>query len=558
MSWVNDSGQRNLRNRCYTYAGLDWYPRIEYPEPSVELTYIKDASQPVGDAGDDYIGFDRFGRTVDMNWRKTTDGTALDHIQYGYNRASNRSWRKNLATSGQDEAYRYDGLYQLRDFARGNLNINCTLVGAIPEAEEEFTYDPTGNWQAYVRKSDGTTDLDQTRANNKDNQITQIDGSSGGIAHDLAGNATQMPPDASGDWDKSLTITWDAWNRIVKLEDGGAEVGAYEYDGLYRRTTKTVSGVTRHAYYSNRWKPLEERLDASTDAERQYFWGARPNHRDELILRDRKTGAPPILDERLYCAMDYFNPTAVFDKLGVVQERYGFSGFGTQRIMAPDFGARTASSFAVEIGFQGQFLDEETGWYDYGYRYYSPEIGRWTTRDPIEEDGSLTLYAFVTNAPIQSADFLGLKKVNCVKIWFGKVTMIGAKFSPKEIDVSDAKDVGLNAAQATLCLMACVVLEDNYNRMQQKGEPARDTCPADKECKQTAEHKVAGGAFEEDTSGPNGGDEKMKVGVVVASHGTIKGQESPDPLKRGFDRPDPKCTCEFETTGATVRQYCCE
>ncbi len=274
----------------YTYPGLDWYPRIEYPEPGVELTYIKEAGQPVGDAGDDYIGFDRFGRTIDMNWRKTVGGTELDHIQYGYNRASNRTWRKNLvAASGQDEAYQYDGLYQLSDFSRGNLNINCTLVGAIPEAEEEFTYDPTGNWQAYVRKSDGATDLDQTRVNNKDNQVTQIDASSDGIAHDLAGNTTQMPPDASGDWNESLTITWDAWNRIVKVEDGGAEVGAYEYDGLYRRTTKTVSGVTRHAYYSNRWKPLEQRLDTSTDAERQYLWGVRPNHRDELILRDRKT-----------------------------------------------------------------------------------------------------------------------------------------------------------------------------------------------------------------------------------------------------------------------------
>ncbi|MEM1296277.1 MAG: hypothetical protein AAGH89_12995 [Verrucomicrobiota bacterium] len=158
----------------------------------MELTYIKDAAQPVGDAGDDYIGFDRFGRTADMNWRKTSDSSELDHIQYGYNRASNRTWRKNLvATSGQDEAYRYDGLYQLSDFSRGNLNINHTLVGAIPENQEQFSYDPTGNWLGYVRKSDGSVDLDQTRVNNKDNQITQIDASSEGIVHDKAGNTTK-------------------------------------------------------------------------------------------------------------------------------------------------------------------------------------------------------------------------------------------------------------------------------------------------------------------------------------------------------------------------------
>ncbi len=396
----------------YTYAGLDWYPKIEYPEPGVELTYIKDASQPVGDAGDDYIGFDRFGRTVDMNWRKTVGGSELDHIQYGYNRASNRTWRKNLvATSSQDEAYQYDGLYQLSDFARGDLNINHTLVCAVPKAKEHFTYDPTGNWQAYVQKSDGTTDLDQSRANNKDNQITQIDGSSDRVAHDKAGNTTQMPPDASGDWSKSLTLTWDAWNRIVEVEDEATEVGAYQYDGLYRRTTKTVSSVTRHHYYSNRWKPLEERIDASTDAERQYLWGARPNHRDELILRDRKTGALPVLDERLYCAMDYFSPTAVFDKMGVVLERYGFSGFGIRRVMAPDFSERTSSSFEVAFGFQGQFLDE-TSSYNFGYRTYNPPIGRWFSRDPIQEIGGSNLYLTSLNNTLLFIDKFGLDVAN--------------------------------------------------------------------------------------------------------------------------------------------------
>ena len=378
----------------------------------MELTYIKDASQPVGDAGDDYIGFDRFGRTVDMNWRKTVGGSELDHIQYGYNRASNRTWRKNLvAASGQDEAYKYDGLYQLSDFSRGNLNINRTGIGAIPETEEQFTYDPTGNWQAYIRKSDGSVDLDQTRVNNKDNQITQIDDSSDGIAHDLAGNTTQMPPDASGDWSKSLTITWDAWNRIVKVEDGATEVGAYQYDGLYRRTTKTVSGVIHHTYYSNRWKSLEERIDTSTDAERQYLWGARPLHRDELILRDRKTGAPPVLDERLYCTMDYFNPTAAFDKLGVVQERYGFSGFGIRSVLAPDFTLRTASNFGLVFAFHGQFLDDEISFYNYGFRSLSPAIGSWMSRDPIEEIGALSLYQFAEGDPTNLVDMFGLEPV---------------------------------------------------------------------------------------------------------------------------------------------------
>ena len=34
-----------------------------------------------------------------------------------------------------------------------------------------------------------------------------------------------------------------------------------------------------------------------------------------------------------------------------------------------------------------------------GYRYYSPEIGRWGSRDPIGEEGGSNLYSFVFNSP---------------------------------------------------------------------------------------------------------------------------------------------------------------
>lgn len=44
----------------------------------------------------------------------------------------------------------------------------------------------------------------------------------------------------------------------------------------------------------------------------------------------------------------------------------------------------------------------------YGYRFYSPELGRWLNRDPIEEMGGLNLYAFVDNAPLNDVDAFGL------------------------------------------------------------------------------------------------------------------------------------------------------
>ena len=43
-----------------------------------------------------------------------------------------------------------------------------------------------------------------------------------------------------------------------------------------------------------------------------------------------------------------------------------------------------------------------------GYRYYSPELGRWVSRDPIAELGGDNLYAILMNQPTIDVDYLGL------------------------------------------------------------------------------------------------------------------------------------------------------
>jgi hypothetical protein len=43
-----------------------------------------------------------------------------------------------------------------------------------------------------------------------------------------------------------------------------------------------------------------------------------------------------------------------------------------------------------------------------GYRYYSPQLGRWITRDPIGERGEFNLYAFVGNRATDTSDAWGL------------------------------------------------------------------------------------------------------------------------------------------------------
>jgi RHS repeat-associated protein len=59
--------------------------------------------------------------------------------------------------------------------------------------------------------------------------------------------------------------------------------------------------------------------------------------------------------------------------------------------------------------FSSKYLDQETGLYYYGYRFYSPALGRWASRDPIEEQGGLNLHVIVLNDPVNSVDAFGLR-----------------------------------------------------------------------------------------------------------------------------------------------------
>lgn len=44
----------------------------------------------------------------------------------------------------------------------------------------------------------------------------------------------------------------------------------------------------------------------------------------------------------------------------------------------------------------------------YGYRWYDPVTGRWPSRDPLEENGGVNLYGFVSNNGFNKWDYLGM------------------------------------------------------------------------------------------------------------------------------------------------------
>jgi len=396
----------------YTYAGLAWQVVVSLPQPEIELNYKRQSGEPVSDAGDIYFGYDRFGRSIDLRWQKS--GTPLVHLRYGFDSNSRRTWRNDLvapSTGQQDSHYRYDTLSQVISEDRGDINVNRTAIAGIPASGSRWDYDETGNWKVYQQLANGATTLDQPRTHDKGNRLLEIGAGAGSIRVDRVGRMLELPP-VEGAWDETFEIVWDAWSRIVEVKQGESTVGKYSYDGLTRRITRETGGDLIHTYYSDTWRPLEDRVaDAGTPTtptvKAHYLWGAR--HRDDLIRRDRATSTPGTLDQTRYVLMDYFSPSAITDASGTVTERYSFSAFGLRNICAPDYTPRSTSAEAFDFSFQGQFEDSETGWLNFGFRYYIPALGRWPSRDPIQEEGGANLFAFSENDGVGSVDFLGLK-----------------------------------------------------------------------------------------------------------------------------------------------------
>ena len=111
------------------------------------------------------------------------------------------------------------------------------------------------------------------------------------------------------------------------------------------------------------------------------------------------------------------NVTEMMDIAGAVYMHYEYDPFG--RITNPPAGWH--NGFWNPFTFSTKYMDRlqyyelnaapgtefKEPLYYYGYRHYSPELGRWLSRDPIGEGGGENLFAFVENNPTRKIDLLG-------------------------------------------------------------------------------------------------------------------------------------------------------
>ena len=94
------------------------------------------------------------------------------------------------------------------------------------------------------------------------------------------------------------------------------------------------------------------------------------------------------------------------DGTGTLVRRMDYDPFGNT-LIKETYVTTPGLDAALTYGFSTKPADPETGLIYYGYRYYDPVNGRWTSRDPIGEYGGINLYGFVGNDGVNRLDRLG-------------------------------------------------------------------------------------------------------------------------------------------------------
>ncbi len=85
---------------------------------------------------------------------------------------------------------------------------------------------------------------------------------------------------------------------------------------------------------------------------------------------------------------------------------YTYDPFG---VLMSESGGSNPTPLSQPYRYSGKMWHGLSSTYDFGFRFYSPGLGRFINRDPIGEAGGLNLYGFVGNSPTNRVDPFGEK-----------------------------------------------------------------------------------------------------------------------------------------------------
>lgn len=285
----------------------------------------------------------------------------------------------------------FDYTYQ----AEGEIQTLAKSFSTMDATTTTFTYDAADQLKTAAAATTNSYDYDvagnrtqetiagaQTNFvyNNSVNKLTSRSGAQGSatFTHDLNGSLTA---------DGTRTFEWDGANRLVAINIG-THRSEFSYDGIGRRTRiveKQNSVITTDKRYV--WcggEICEERDSTGSTVQKRFF---------EQGVQD---GGVNIHYTR--------------DHLRSIREKTDINNFVTARYDYDAWGRQTVLTGSKDtFGYAGYFMHQASGLLLTWYRAYDPNLARWISLDPIEEQGGPNLYGYVGNNPTSQRDPHGLQ-----------------------------------------------------------------------------------------------------------------------------------------------------
>lgn len=263
--------------------------------------------------------------------------------------------------------------------------------------ENNYSYDQIGNFLEVTQGTNTTV-----YAANALNQYTAAGDAALGYTAD--GGLTGFG---------GLTFAYDSGSRLTSVSSNGVVIAAYDYDAFDRRVRKVTPEAETMFVYDGWNLVLEEVAHTNGAVDRiEYVWG-----RDLSGTLDGAGGVGGLLylkhNGAIYIPLYDANGSVIgyLDATGNLVVSFTYDAFGNELSSTTSVPCSLIPDPSLfHFRYSTKYLDPETGLYYYGYRFYSPVLARWLTRDPIEEQGGLNLYAFCGNNGINKYDARGLSE----------------------------------------------------------------------------------------------------------------------------------------------------
>jgi RHS repeat-associated protein len=339
----------------YAYNKNNFMTSITYPTGRV-ITYTPDQAGRISQV------------STTLGGNPKTLASGIDYLPFGGIKALTYG---NALTLNQG----YDNQYQ----------ISSTVVGQILNLS--FGYDPNGNINSIldVVNPPGGQVLDTPGTYSYQtgtNKLTHIEGTpSIDYGYDLNANITT---------ENTWTYVYDLSNQLIRVLQGGNQVGEYTFNGAGQRIKKVTQTETRIFHYDV-WGHLIAETNQSGQMLAEYVYLG------DQLLTMIKPG-----ESAYYFHNDHLGtPQVLTDETQTVAWKAAYTPFGEA--------VTSIATVENPFRFPGQYYDAETGLHYNYYRYYNPPIGRYLTPDPIGLDGGINLFGYVNN-PINRIDPLGLEE----------------------------------------------------------------------------------------------------------------------------------------------------